>query len=157
MVDLLQLVSFNFPIASLLYVVSPPLFHLQFLQIPYCISSSHIKQKTSGKLIATWLQQRPKSGGNNFWLMNWQPEICATNLMSKLCWVCSNGLEINIAKSVGCTSLTRKDNFCLSLGCPGNSLKEKLPCYHFNGECKHREAEVRTKRGIRQGGWEIGK
>lgn len=51
MVDLLQLVYFNFPIVSLLYVASPPLFHPQFLQIPSWISSRHIKQKS----LENWL------------------------------------------------------------------------------------------------------
>lgn len=80
MADLLQSVYVNFPTASLLYIVSPPLSHLQFFHIPSCISFSHINNALWSIDCYMAATKAPVTRGNSFGLMNWQFKVDATNL-----------------------------------------------------------------------------
>ena len=79
-VDLLQLVCFSFPTASLRRVSSPPLSYPQFFHTLSCISSSHINSALWNIDCYMAAAKTTVSGGNNFGLMNWQLKVDATSL-----------------------------------------------------------------------------
>lgn len=80
MADLLQSVYVNFPTASLLYIVSPPLSHPQFFHIPSCISFSHINNTLWSVDCYMAATKAPVTSGNSLGLMSWQFKVDATNL-----------------------------------------------------------------------------
>lgn len=79
-VDLLQLVCFNFPTASLRHVSSPPPSHFQFFHTLSCISSNHINNALWSIDCYMAAAKTTVSGGNNFGLMTWQLKVDATRL-----------------------------------------------------------------------------